>query len=363
MKIIHFCESINIGGGIASLVSALTSEQSSSNNVTIGVIGKSTGEEVEFESNIKIFRLNKCNPGFSVKYPFLIFMYLLKNKFDIVHIHSAFLYYVLSIIFLHRKMKFVYTVHSDAKMENSSTWDKRFFWLKKFCFKRKYIYPITISPLSKKSFDDLYGMESHMIENGIKKPNVIEKSNKLDKYRFTNNTKIFLHPGRISKAKNQIILCEAFQRVIHEGNDVVLLIAGVNQDKSIFDQISKYFSDRIIYLGERRDILDLLSESDAMCLSSIWEGLPITLLEAMSVGCVPICTPVGGIPNVIYHKKNGIISESTSAEDYYKSIMEYLKMSISERDIMSLNAIVKFNDYDIKYTSMKYLAYYSLIIN
>lgn len=48
-----------------------------------------------------------------------------------------------------------------------------------------------------------------------------------------------------------------------------------------------------------------MAHCDAMCLPSIWEGLPVTLLEALSVGCIPICSNVGGIPDVIESGMNG----------------------------------------------------------
>ena len=362
MRILHFCESINRGGGIASMISNLVSEQCRDNNITIGVINKSIGEEVIFESNVDIHNFNKTKLGFSIKYPILIFIYLLKNRFDIVHIHSSFLYYALSIILLHHRTKFVYTVHSDAKMENSSSWDKRFFWLKKYCFKHKFIYPITISPASKQSFDELYMMNSHMIENGIKRSNKDKKTTKLNIYRYTDNTLLFLHPGRISEAKNQITLCRVFDKLIAEGNDIVLIIAGVKQDITIYNNLEKYFSDRIVYIGERNDVLDLLRESDAMCLSSIWEGLPITLLEAMSVGCIPICTPVGGIPNVITHNIDGVLSKSTSENDYYEAVKSFLKLTIANRQKLKDATKERFNNYDIVHTAERYQNYYLQIL-
>lgn len=361
MRIIHFCESISYGGGIASLVSNLVTEQSKDNDITIGVINQSTTNEVYFDANVNIRHFNKKRLGFSIKYPLYIFAFLLRNKFDIVHIHSAFLYFALSVILLRWRTKFVYTVHSDAQMENSSVWDKRFLWLKKYCFTHRYIYPITISPVSKQSFDDLYKMDSHMIENGIRKPVSSNMTNKLNEYRYTNNTKLFLHPGRISMAKNQIVLCKVFNRLIAEGHDVVLLIAGVIQDQTIYNEIKKYLSDRIVYLGERKDVIDLLRESDAMCLSSIWEGLPITLLEALSVGCTPICTPVGGIPNVITNNQSGILSLSSSEYDYYKAILYYLDLPEDKRKAISSSAKARFNDYDIKKTARRYMDYYMYI--
>lgn len=357
MRIIHFCESISCGGGIASFVAGLSSEQAKENDVTVCTVAHST-DDVTFDRSVKIERLNKQKAGFSIKFPIKIFNHLRKSDYDVVHIHSSFLYYALAIILLHRRMTFIYTVHTDAKRENSSRWDRYFIWLKRWCFKHKWLHAVTISHASKRSFDDLYNVNSQMIFNGIchnpPKDNIVD----ISQYRVTKNTKVFLHPGRISEAKNQIVLCKAFKRLIDEDHDVVLLIAGTIQDKIIFSEIEKYLSKRIIYIGQRSDVLELLSQADAMCLSSIWEGLPITLLEALSVGCIPICTPVGGIADVIEDNRCGILSSSTDEDAYYTALKRYLAMPLLQIEVIKRVCTEEFKKYDITETSISYIEYY-----
>lgn len=360
MKIIHFCESLARGGGIASFVANLTHEQSKTNNVTVCSIFHSNGE-VDLNTNVTTYNLGKTEAGFSVKYPLRVLRFLSKNHYDIVHIHSAFLYYALAVVFLHRRSKFVYTIHTDARRENSNQWDRLFLWLKRWCFKHHWMHPVTISQVSKESFDDLYGMESHLIYNGIRKrvptPNIVN----LSQYKVTSKTRVFIHPGRISEAKNQVVLCRAFKKVIDDGHDVVLLIAGTVQDKQIFDQINNFLCNRIIYIGQRSDVLELLSEADAMCLSSIWEGLPITLLEAMSVGCIPICTPVGGIVDVLKDNHNGVLASSTDETDYYLALCRFLELGSQQIEDIKSACLEEFEEYNITKTSALYIDYYKRI--
>jgi glycosyltransferase involved in cell wall biosynthesis len=357
MKIIHFCESISCGGGIASFVAGLSSEQAKENDVTVCAVAHST-DDVAFENGVKVQKLDKQKAGFSIKFPIKIFNLLRKSNYEVVHIHSSFLYYALAIILLHRRITFVYTVHSDAKRENSSRWDRYFVWLKRWCFKHKWLHPITISRASKKSFDDLYNTNSHMIFNGIchnaPRENIVD----ISLYRATANSKVFLHLGRISEAKNQVVLCKAFKRLIDEGHDVVLVIAGTIQDNEIFSQIESHLSKRILYIGQRSDVLELLSQADAMCLSSIWEGLPITLLEALSVGCIPICTPVGGIVDVIEDNRCGILATSTEEEAYYAALKRYLAMSPMQIATIKRECTEEFKKYNITQTSVSYIDYY-----
>lgn len=70
--------------------------------------------------------------------------------------------------------------------------------------------------------------------------------------------------------------------------------------------------NKIIFLGHRDDVPQLLQAMDAVILSSRWEGLGLTLLEAMSAGVPVIAAAVGGIPEVVVHKRTGYLFTEAS---------------------------------------------------
>lgn len=358
MKILHIHPSMG-GGGMEAMICNLANTMAQSENVCVCSIFEPKTEDVfwkKLKPNVQKYSLGKVKPGFSLQEIFKIFKWIRKEKFDVVNLHGFFYYYAFTIMLLHHKTKFFYTVHSDAVMENSG-WDKRFLAIKRLFFKIGWLFPITISEASKESFSQLYGIDSQLIHNGVPKP-LTQKENILKKYKISPKTKLFVHAGRISKEKNQLVLCKVFQTLINKGYDIVLLIAGSKQDHEIYTSIEPYLSNRIHYLGERNDIPQLMSNCDAMCLPSIWEGLPITLLEALSVGCVPICSNVGGIPNVITNGKNGFLS-SSSSEDDYLSIMEHF-LSLGENQLKDIktDCVNSFTKFDIINTADRYLNYY-----
>ncbi|MBO7261335.1 MAG: glycosyltransferase family 4 protein [Alistipes sp.] len=361
MKILHIHPSL-AGGGIEAIICALVNEMVKRHDVTMATIFAPKDSDVfekKLDKRVKRTSLGKEKPGFSLSEIFKIFRLIRKGNYDVVHIHGFFYYYAMSVLLLHHKVKFFYTIHSDAVMENSP-WDKRFLWLKKWCFKKRLIKPITISPASKDSFTKLYGTDSTLICNGVSKPTITTTENPLGQYKITPSTKIFIHAGRINVAKNQVVLCKSFLRLVNSGYDAVLLIAGGNHDDAIMQQLQPFFGDRIVYLGERNDIPTLFYFADAMCLPSIWEGLPVTLLESLAVGCAPICSPVGGIVNVVSHGYNGLLSKDSSVECYYETLEEYMKMTNEEQEKMSKNCMESFAPYDIKQTATRYeLAYKS----
>lgn len=349
-----------MSGGIEAIVCGLANEMSKTHDVTVCTIFKPKEDDVFYarlSSAVKKITIGKLSFGFSIKEIFKIANLIGNGGYDVVHIHGCFQYYALTALLYHNKTKIFYTIHSDAKMENQ-TWDQRLFKFKRFCFRKRWIRPVTISPNSQNSFTELYGCESALVKNGIVTPTVDKDKGVLNQYRFTPETKIFIHPGRISEAKNQVVLCQAFDSIIKQGKDVVLLIAGMPEIKRIFEQIKPYFQERIVFLGERRDVPQLMCESDAFCLPSIWEGLPVTLLEALSVGCIPICSPVGGIPNVITDGKNGFLSNSSSKEDYENALNRFLNLSESKKREMKREALESFVEYKIETTASNYLRIY-----
>ena len=359
MKILHIHPSM-AGGGIEAMICGLVNEMAKYHDVTLCTIYKPKKEDI-FENKLSkaVHRatLGKSKSGFSIKEVFEIHRFIRYGHFDVVHIHGFFYYYALAVFLLHKRVKFVYTIHSDAAKENS-VWDKRIIKLKRYAFRKGYVRPVTISKESKRSFENFYKLDSTIIYNGIPEYAFNTRINKLDKYRITGKTVLFFHPGRISEPKNQIVLVKVFNRLIQEGHDVVLLVAGQKKDLQIWAKIEPYLCKRIVYLGERNDVRDLLSEADAFCLPSIWEGMPVTLLEAISVGCIPICSSVGGIPEVVTNEYNGFLSKDASEAAYYEALKNFIVCPNVEINQMKCNCRESFKKYKISEVAKKYIELY-----
>lgn len=362
MRILHFTQDMS-AGGVEAIICNLLNEMVKGHDVTLGTIYTINKEQVyeqKLDADIKRISLGKTSQGFSAKLLVKLFKFIKYGNYDVVHIHGWFYYFLLPVLFLHKKTTFFYTIHSDAKMENTPI-DWKIFKLKRWCFRKKIIHPITISSPSRQSFTDLYRVDSKLIYNGVKRYLGGYSSSNYD-YKITDLTKVFIHPARISKEKNQMILVKVFDRLIKEGYDVVLVIAGQIRDKGIFDQLQPYFSNRIKYIGVRSDIPNLMSYAYGFCLPSIWEGLPVTLLEALSTRCIPVCSSVGGIVEVVKNGYNGFLSKSSSEEDYY----EVMKVAVDIDEVTSLqianNSLNSFEHFNIINTAKNYIEYYKEII-
>ena len=360
MRILHIHPSM-LSGGIEAMICATAAEMArQGHDVTFCSIYQPKPDDIfwyRLPETVHKQTLGKQSTGFSLKEVFAVYRFIKKGHFDVVQLHGFFYYFFLAVLLLPGQ-KFFYTLHSDARME-SYKWDVRFFWIKKLMFRWGRVHAITISPASQQSFSELYGCKSALCENGIPMPLVSEVRNAVDEFRLTPQTKVFLHPGRITEAKNQMVLVKVFDRLIKEGKDVALLIAGKEEDDAILQQICPYFSDRIKFLGLRTDVPSLMAKADGMCLPSIWEGLPVTLLECLAVGCIHVCSPVGGIVNVVEDGKNGLLSKSSDEEDYYQTMLRFLKLSKEEIAQLKQQCVSSFQPYHISNTVGKYLREYS----
>ncbi|MGB3519076.1 MAG: glycosyltransferase family 4 protein, partial [Elainellaceae cyanobacterium] len=120
---------------------------------------------------------------------------------------------------------------------------------------------------------------------------------------------IFL--GRIGHRKGSFDVIKAFAKAMpHFSCPVILQMAGDGEIEKAKQLVKSFqLEDQIHLLGwigqDQRN--QVLSESNIFVLPSYNEGLPLSLLEAMSWGLPVITSPVGGIPEVIEHNKNGIL--------------------------------------------------------
>jgi glycosyltransferase involved in cell wall biosynthesis len=174
------------------------------------------------------------------------------------------------------------------------------------------------------------------------------------------NAIILVHVGRISAEKNQLLLIKAVQYFnTVESIKCKLLIIGQVQDARLHRRLlSEVGNDtQIEFLGGRDNVADYLGIADVFCLSSESEGMPISLIESFSTGCVSVCTPVGGIPQMIKEGVTGFLSKDMSVISYYDALKNAVE---ADRDAIAGNVIKEFHErYHIRISADKHLKAYT----
>lgn len=130
--------------------------------------------------------------------------------------------------------------------------------------------------------------------------------------------------ARLVPVKNIGMLIDAFKAFKGMNNRKVrLTIFGDGPlKKSLQDRVRKHGLDDIVYFyGYHDDITSIMHAWDVFALTSESEGLPMSLIEAMSVGVIPVCTRVGGMPEVIEDGVNGFLVESLNSQELAGKIL------------------------------------------
>lgn len=122
--------------------------------------------------------------------------------------------------------------------------------------------------------------------------------------------------GRLEPQKGHRYLLEALSAILVETGDCPhLFIVGDGGERDRLQSLVSQWglSQRVHLLGARRDIPDLLAAFDVFVLPSLWEGLPLAMLEAMAASLPVIATDVGGIGEVIPNQESGLILPPASS--------------------------------------------------
>lgn len=312
------------------------------------------------QDNDLVKQLNPCanvsslgkKQGLDLKCYIRLYKYIKQGGYDVVHAHvGAIPYLLLATIFL-RNVKFVATIHSEAKREAGKSINK---WNRFLMFQHGLCTPVTISEESKASFDDYYKMDSPMVYNGVSEYTSGESLN----LRDNEEQLVFIHPASCQVVKNQQLLFKAFTKLYKEYSNLKLYWLGNNKTYyNLYESLLPEMPEMTKFVGVVPNVRDYLVEADAMCLSSKMEGMPMTIIEAFSVGCPSLCTPVGGIVNMVENGVNGMLSDDLEVESYYKMLKLFCELTPEQRKQMRENAKCSFARYSVENSVKGYLEIY-----
>ncbi len=362
MKIFHFIYNVGLGGAEHFVVD-LANEQSKNHDVSLYAFRDDSLGNYGFFKEVISDKVNYINlgiePGLKPGLIWSFYKLLKSEKPGIVHCHlNLVIYFFLLSLVFRRTIRIVYTLHSVAQSEVGSGLE-RLIW--RFFFKRRLVTPVAISPENENSYTSFYKLDHiPVIYNGLKPhtqtPDFNKITGKIATLKFDPDTLVFCHIGRYSHEKNQKMLVSVFSRLYQEGHNVILLLLGPGFESA--DDLKKLAGGNVHFLGivPNENISDYLMASDAFCLSSVIEGMPIALIEAFACGCTPVCTPVGGMVNAIQHGVTGFLSKTVSEEDYRIAVEEFIK----HRKSINRDNLLRFfhENFDIEICASNYMKVY-----
>jgi glycosyltransferase involved in cell wall biosynthesis len=167
----------------------------------------------------------------------------------------------------------------------------------------------------------LKGDSGTVIHNGIPPMSPSPDRHTLeDQLNLNTDSTIIGAITRLSPQKNPLQIVKTAESLQEDGHDVTLVLIG---DGPLADECRNYVVDNGVdaYIpGFREDALDLLVDFDVFLLPSRFEGLPLTILEAMHLGIPVVAYDVGGIPEAIIDRETGYVIPEESPELFLEAV-------------------------------------------
>lgn len=274
------------------------------------------------------------------------------EKIDIVHTHHRMASFYTSVLKYKYNFKFFITVHNTFNDKKKLT---------KFSYNGAKI--IAVGEQVKKNLIESYRIDKEnitVIKNAVKP--------------FTDNTVIveilkeyknkgyFLvgNIGRLSEQKGMKYFIESIPIVLKENDNVIFLIVGTGEDRKELENIVKKngLDSNVIFLGYRKDIQNIMSQIDLVVLSSLWEGLPLTPIEAFSVKKTIVATAVDGTIEIVKNGYNGITVKCKDSLELGTAISKLLSDK-QLRQKYEENALKTFNsEFSFETLTKKYKKFY-----
>lgn len=195
-------------------------------------------------------------------------------------------------------------------------------------------------------------MEKHItnvkpiiIRNGINIKDYINQNVELRKkcrqeLKISETDIIITALGQLREAKGYFDLLNAITILKIKYSNIHYLIIGEGELYSkIQNKIEEYhLGEEVNLLGQKNNPEFYLNASDIYVLSSLWEGFPNALLEAMACGLPPVATKVSGVTEIIQNGQNGFWAEPNNSIDLANKLEKLILMKSEERKNIGLAA-------------------------
>lgn len=166
--------------------------------------------------------------------------------------------------------------------------------------------------------------------------------------------------ARFSPQKGHHYLMEAVRVLKHHHQHVKILLVGVGElEVEIRQLVEEYeLTEYVVFYGQSVEVDKVLQAMDCFVLTSLWEGMPLALLEAMASGLPVIGTEVAGTKEVIQHEINGILIPSRDPQAIADALMR-LKDDPDFRKRLIQSAVTFVNEkYSVSANMKSYIRLY-----
>jgi glycosyltransferase involved in cell wall biosynthesis len=278
------------------------------------------------QAGVKTWFLGK-GPGFDWRTYYRLHRVFKEFRPDIAHTHVHVMRYAFPSLVYFKPRLMVHTVHNIAEREI----EQAARWLQRLAYRRGVI-PVAVAREVAVSLERLYGIgNSRVVWNCI--PTDLYASPQTSrlawraKQGFSEEDILFVCVARFAPQKNHALLINAFAKGPACDAKAHLVLAGQGVLRAqLQERVNQLgLTNRVHFLGLRRDIPDVLGAADIFALGSDYEGNPLSVIEAMAAGLPIVSTAAGGVPELLQNGEQGFIVQPGHAEELCEAMMTLLK--------------------------------------
>ena len=293
---------------------------------------------------------------------------LKKEDINIVHAHGT---RAASNLLLPARLgglPMVYTIHGWSFHEDQPFFKKHLRILSERMLTGLARKNISVSASNRETGTRYFsGFRSEVINNGIDldRFNPSRRLNDLrEELDIPAEHTVFGYIARITLQKDPLTLIRAFSLALRQDSNMTLLVVGDGDLKRETMELaaSLGISAHIRSQPFRTDVPEVLNAIDVFCLPSLWEGMPIGLLEAMAMTKAVIVTAVDGSREIIQHDQNGLIVPVKNPEALAGAMTQLHRDAALRRRLQAAAATTVSREYCMKKMARKVEGIYSGII-
>lgn len=266
----------------------------------------------------------------------------------VIHTHHRMAAFYVEMLGLYKSCTFINTSHNTFA-------NKRL--LTRLSYKHAHL--ITCGKQVKRNLENLYGLKDATVIYNAVKPfeHEISPVSTLANAR-RNNAFLIGNIARLSEQKGLEYYIKAIPKVKAKHPEAEFFIIGSGEDEGKLKALAQQTNADVTFLGYRSDIQNIMSQLDLVVLSSLWEGLPLTPIEAFSVKKTIVATAVDGTPEVVKDEYNGFHVPARNSNALAEQIIRMIE-SPQKRHKMEENAFATFKEnFSFNIFSQSYIDYY-----
>ncbi|AMB99868.1 hypothetical protein AWM75_07765 [Aerococcus urinaehominis] len=252
---------------------------------------------------------------------------LTKNDYDIVHCHSPIGSVICRLAFRNDDCRMIYTAHGFHFFDGAPKKNWLLFYpIEKFCAR----YTDTLITINNEDYqrakEDFKQAGEVVHINGIgidtskfsKKE--ISRDSLLKDYDITDSDFVITSVGQLSVRKNHEVIIKAIKQISNA--KIKYLIIGEGELREYLENLINELdlTNQVFLLGYRGNVSEYLSLSDCYAFPSLQEGLPASLMEAMSIGLPCVVSDIRGNNDLIDDTLGGYMCDAKNAKCYTKSL-------------------------------------------